>query len=241
MKATSTEEFKDIIAIDFELQTFPNPDVQDKFIVSATNRDDIFAFVFEGPCLRDACRNAGLFVGWEKDQKIRELEKENKKLKALNDDLEQERDAALEENDKLRYAFDDEVEENKNLRKRILKLKELKTPAIENFEEPSTRADILRCAEKCVCGKREQDYDTPESNFQLIADLWNDYLKKERSSIVVDAKDVAMLMALMKIARIRNGGGSGDSFVDLAGYAACGGEIWHSNKEIHGDSSQETN
>ena len=81
MKATSTETFHDIIAIDFELQTFPNPDVEDKFIVSATNRDDIFCFVFEGLCLRDACRNAGLFTGWEKDQKIKELEKELKILK----------------------------------------------------------------------------------------------------------------------------------------------------------------
>jgi hypothetical protein len=92
-------------------------------------------------------------------------------------------------------------------------------------EEPHSRRDILRCAEKCVCGKREQDYGTPESNFKLIADLWNDYLKKEQSSVVVDALDVAMMMALLKIARIRNGGGTGDSFVDLAGYAACGGEI----------------
>ena len=95
----------------------------------------------------------------------------------------------------------------------------------EADEEPHSRRDILRCAEKCVCGKREQDYGTPESNFKLIADLWNDYLKKEQSSVVVDALDVAMMMALLKIARIRNGGGTGDSFVDLAGYAACGGEI----------------
>lgn len=34
-----------------------------------------------------------------------------------------------------------------------------------------------------------------------------------------------MMMALLKIARIKNGGGTGDSFVDLAGYAACGGEL----------------
>ena len=36
-----------------------------------------------------------------------------------------------------------------------------------------------------------------------------------------------MMMALMKIARVKSGGGTGDSFVDLAGYAACGGEINH--------------
>ena len=167
---------------------------------------------------------------------------------------------AIGDTDEVSYVISDKKEyeekikelenENKNildtkrkLQEKIFHLEGLKTPTIENFadEEPSSRRDILRCAEKCVCGHREQDYGSPESNFQLIADLWNDYLKKERSSIVVDAKDVAMLMALMKIARIKNGGGSGDSFVDLAGYAACGGEIWHSNKETNGDSSQETN
>lgn len=34
-----------------------------------------------------------------------------------------------------------------------------------------------------------------------------------------------MMMSLLKIARIKSGGGTGDSFVDLAGYAACGGEL----------------
>lgn len=116
----------------------------------------------------------------------------------------------------------------------IRQLEELKTPTIDNFadEEPSSRRDILRCAEKCVCGQREQDYGTPESNFQLIADLWNGYLGfVDHPQDQIQAKDVAMLMALMKIARIRNGGGSGDSFVDLAGYAACGGEIWAGEKK----------
>ena len=83
-----------------------------------------------------------------------------------------------------------------------------------------TRAEILDAAKKCVCGQREQDYGTPESNFKLIADLWRTYL-----GVDISATDVAMMMALMKIARIKNGGGTGDSFVDLAGYAACGGEI----------------
>ena len=34
-----------------------------------------------------------------------------------------------------------------------------------------------------------------------------------------------MMMALLKIARIKSGTATEDSFVDLAGYAACGGEI----------------
>lgn len=92
---------------------------------------------------------------------------------------------------------------------------------------PINRAEILDAAKKCVCGQREQDYGTPESNFQLIANLWNAYLgyDGDMDGDSISAVDVAMMMSLMKIARIKNGGGTGDSFVDLAGYAACGGEI----------------
>lgn len=86
------------------------------------------------------------------------------------------------------------------------------------------RADVLHEAERCICGQREQDYGSPEQNFATIANLWSDYLNAE-----VTALDVAMMMCLLKIARIKNGGGTGDSFVDLCGYGACGGEI-HSNE-----------
>lgn len=82
------------------------------------------------------------------------------------------------------------------------------------------RKEILGEAERCVCGQREQDYGSPESNFAIIAKLWGGYLDTEISTV-----DVAMMMVLLKVARIKNGGGSGDSFVDIAGYAAVGGEL----------------
>ena len=82
------------------------------------------------------------------------------------------------------------------------------------------RADILHTAEKCVCGQREQDYGSPENNFQTIADFWSVY-----KGVKFSASDVAMMMALLKVARIKSGGGTEDSFVDLAGHAACGGEL----------------
>lgn len=84
----------------------------------------------------------------------------------------------------------------------------------------SIRRTILREAEKSICGQREQDYGSPESNFAIIAQLWTAYTGYDFTSL-----DVAMMMCLLKIARIKNGGGTGDSFVDLAGYAACGAEI----------------
>lgn len=84
-----------------------------------------------------------------------------------------------------------------------------------------TREDILRRAAECVGGQRAQDYGKPENNFALIAKLWSAY-----RGIEFDAVDVAMMMALLKIARISGGNGTPDCFVDLAGYAACGGEIY---------------
>lgn len=84
-----------------------------------------------------------------------------------------------------------------------------------------TRSEILQKAEQCVCGQREQDYGCPEDNFYRISKLWNAYLGDN----VTDAKDVAIMMALLKIARIKTGTGTSDSYIDLAGYAACAGEI----------------
>lgn len=98
----------------------------------------------------------------------------------------------------------------------------------EGVKRKLTRADILHAAEKCVCGQRETDYGTPEDNFKAIAELWSVYLDRisvgKHGNTIVDEKDVAVMMALLKIARIAAGGGKADSWIDLAGYAACGAE-----------------
>lgn len=84
------------------------------------------------------------------------------------------------------------------------------------------RSEILEAALRCVCGDREQDYGSPENNFSIIAALWNAYLD---GAFNLDAKDVAVMLALLKVARIASGHAKEDNWVDLAGYAACGGEI----------------
>lgn len=123
-----------------------------------------------------------------------------------------------------------------NVIKRMKQEKEDDRPTVaETVEENSedvkrklTRADILHAAEKCVCGQRETDYGTPEDNFKAIAELWSAYLDRmsvgKYGNTIVEAKDVAAMMALLKIARIAAGGGKADSWIDLAGYAACGAE-----------------
>lgn len=83
-----------------------------------------------------------------------------------------------------------------------------------------TRKDILQAAEKCVSGDREQDYGSPENNFKTIAKFWSTYTGVEITSV-----DVAAMLSLLKIARIKSGNAKNDNWIDLAGYAACGGEL----------------
>ena len=90
------------------------------------------------------------------------------------------------------------------------------------------RAEILETAKKCVCGDRDQDYGSPENNFAAIAALWSVHLiaRGLMGTIeVLKPTDVAAMLALLKIARIASGNAKEDNWVDLAGYAACGGEI----------------
>ncbi len=86
---------------------------------------------------------------------------------------------------------------------------------LEELRSGTKRAEILYEAESCICGQREQDYGSPKDNFSTIAVMWTAY-----TGTLITALDVAMMMCLLKIARIKNGGGTGDSFIDLAGYAA---------------------
>ncbi len=83
-----------------------------------------------------------------------------------------------------------------------------------------TRKECLDRATACVCGQRDQEYGAPEDNFGRIANFWSVYLGRK-----VYPVDVAMMMALLKVARIRSNKAHADSFVDLAGYAACGADL----------------
>ena len=94
------------------------------------------------------------------------------------------------------------------------------------------RSEILDAAKACVCGAREGEYGSPEDNFETIGLFWGTYLNAAYPEYTkafplngIGAKDVAAMMALLKLARIATGTATADSFVDLAGYAACGGEI----------------
>ena len=83
-----------------------------------------------------------------------------------------------------------------------------------------TREQYLDMARQCICGDRQADYGDARDNFTAIADAWSWYTEEEYS-----ATDVAIMMALLKIARLKTGQPKDDSFVDAIGYLALAGEL----------------
>lgn len=96
-------------------------------------------------------------------------------------------------------------------------------------DTPTTRAEILDAAKKIVTGDREKQYGKPEDNFAVIARFWEVYLSERcvggGAEVTLNPDDVAMLMALMKVARIMTGTFKEDSYVDACGYLSCAAEI----------------
>lgn len=80
--------------------------------------------------------------------------------------------------------------------------------------------DILKCAAGLVAGDRDRQHGAKRQNHENIAALWGAYLGLE-----IKALDVALLMALLKIARTKTGSHNPDDYLDLAGYAGCAGEL----------------
>jgi hypothetical protein len=91
--------------------------------------------------------------------------------------------------------------------------------------------NILEKANELVNGDRQQDYGDPWINHARIAALWQLYLVGrfgdfERDDVYVsnrrvdiEATDAAMMMILVKVARLMESPNHTDSYVDLAGYA----------------------
>lgn len=91
------------------------------------------------------------------------------------------------------------------------------------------RTDILDKAKEAVA-LRPTQYGTPENNFERIAKLWTVHLRNSAVQCTCDdfefePSDVALMLAMVKIARLEQDPTHPDSWIDLAGYAACGAEV----------------
>ena len=85
-----------------------------------------------------------------------------------------------------------------------------------------TRGSILDTAKQYVTEDRASEHGDMEDNFQRISDYWNVHLGLIN---FIKVEDVAVMMALLKVARIHSNPKHPDNWVDSCGYMACGGEI----------------
>lgn len=86
--------------------------------------------------------------------------------------------------------------------------------------EPLPREAILDTAKGLICGDRQQSYGDALSSFERLGRLWTEVIGTE-----VTAEQVALCLVLLKLSRLTTSPNHADSWVDLAGYAALGGEI----------------
>jgi hypothetical protein len=82
------------------------------------------------------------------------------------------------------------------------------------------REDILDKAQELVSVTRDEIYGDPLTNHQRIADLWSAIL-----DVQIDPEEVVLCMIAVKMSRLCHISNHEDSWVDIAGYAALGGEI----------------
>lgn len=93
------------------------------------------------------------------------------------------------------------------------------------------RKQVLDAAAACVTQDRATVYGGPEDSFAIIADLWSVYWQAVGRANF-EPHDVALMLGLLKVARLVRNPKHADSWVDLAGYAACGAECAHGTVEV---------
>ena len=83
-----------------------------------------------------------------------------------------------------------------------------------------TRSEILDTAKQYVTKDRANDHGDMESNLTTIAEYWSLHLETN-----VMPSDVAVMMTLLKMARIKLNPKHSDNWVDGCGYLSLGGEL----------------
>ena len=91
--------------------------------------------------------------------------------------------------------------------------------------ELNHRTDILNEAINLINGERNSTYGDPLDDFSTTATFWQTYLARTieaRGGLDLKPHDVAILMSLLKIARMSWSPDKRDHWADLAGYTGCG-------------------
>ena len=106
----------------------------------------------------------------------------------------------------------------------VMMLVELEIKDVEIKKEKvnmkKDREYFLNQAEKLINGPRAKEYGPAKFNHERIAKIWSVILARE-----VTAEEVIACMIGVKLARLAETLDHDDSWVDIIGYAALGGEI----------------
>ena len=79
---------------------------------------------------------------------------------------------------------------------------------------------FLDTAEGLINGPRAKEYGPAKMNHERIAKIWGIILERE-----ITPEEVVACMVGLKLARLAEDISKDDSWVDIIGYAALGGEI----------------
>ena len=97
------------------------------------------------------------------------------------------------------------------------------TPSKTTMDEIESRSrrGILRKAETLVCKDRAEEHGDAHDNFATTAKYWNAHLGIDW----IEPSDVAIMMAMLKMARLRSKLENVENYQDACGYMALGGEM----------------
>ena len=87
-----------------------------------------------------------------------------------------------------------------------------------------TRDELLEEAKILINGPRAEQYGSALINHERIATIWNVLLQRKLLSKITP-EEVTMMMIGLKLARLSQDVDQNDTWIDIIGYAALGGEI----------------
>ena len=90
--------------------------------------------------------------------------------------------------------------------------------------EGKPRYYFLDKAEEYIGGPRNKEYGNAKENFYRISQILNAILEDKLKSKLTE-EDVAQISIGIKLARLRHTPDHEDSWIDIAGYSALGGEV----------------
>jgi hypothetical protein len=105
---------------------------------------------------------------------------------------------------------------------------------IPKVDSESPRKALLDDAAKAITQERNNQYGPPTQDFQRTANLLYDLGfrvvdEDGEAGIIIAPYHVAMIMIALKLSRLVWGPDNRDSWLDIAGYAACGHEAYTSD------------